>query len=106
MLICICLNCATVESELLNDIESAYDCYKALEKYHLNEGLVKQVNLIQNALAQHVAHNKDQLSNCWKIHEDICHAFWMLGGITEETFINITLLIILWCGHEHMRTMI
>ena len=30
----------------------------------------------------------------------------MPGGITEETFINITLLIILRCGHEHMHTMI
>ena len=55
----ICLNCATIESELLDNIESTYDCYKALEKYHLNEEPVKQVNLIQNALAQCVACDKD-----------------------------------------------
>ena len=30
----------------------------------------------------------------------------MPGGITEETFINITLLIVLSTGHEHIRTMI
>ena len=30
----------------------------------------------------------------------------MPGGITEETFINITLLIVLGCGHEHMHAMI
>ena len=100
------LNCATIESELLNDIESAYECYKALETYHLNEGPVKQVNLIQNALAQCVARDKDQLTNCRKIREDIRRAFRMPGGITEETFINITLLIVLGAGHKHMRAMI
>jgi len=100
------LNCAIIESKLLDDIESAYDCYKALEKYHLNEGPVKQVNLIQNALAQHIACDKDQLSNYRKIREDIRHAFRMPGGITEETFINITLLIVLSAGHEHIRAMI
>jgi len=82
----ICLNCATIESELLDDIDTAYKCFKALETYHLNEGPVKQVNLIQNALAQHVARDKDQVSNCRKIRNDICRAFNMPGGITEETF--------------------
>jgi hypothetical protein len=100
------LNCATIESELLDDVESAYECWKALENYHLNEGPVKQVNLIQNALSQRVARDKDQLTNCRKIREDIHHAFRMPGSITEETFINITLLIVLGSGHEHMRAMI
>ena len=51
-------------------------------------------------------HISVQVSNCWKIHEDIRHAFNMPRGIMEETFINITLLIVLGCGHEHMRAMI
>jgi len=29
----------------------------------------------------------------------------MPGGITKETFINITLLIVLGSGHEHMRAL-
>jgi len=100
------LNCATVESELLDDVMTTYECFKTLEKYHPNEGPVKQVNLIQNALAQRVARDKDQVSNCRKIRENIRRAFRMPGGITEEAFINITLLIVLGCGHEHMRAMI
>jgi len=100
------LNCTPVEHELLDDIDTAYKCFKALETYHLDEGPVKQVNLIQNALAQRVARDKDQVSNCRKIREDIRRAFDMPGGIMAETFINITLLIILGCGHEHLRAMI
>ena len=100
------LNCAPVECELLDDIDTTYKCFKALETYHLDEGPVKQVNLIQNALAQRVAHDKDQVSNCWKIREDIRRAFDMPGGIMAETFINITLLIVLGCGHEHLHAMI
>ena len=42
----ICLNCTTVESELLDNVMTTYKCFKTLEKYHLNEGPVKQVNLI------------------------------------------------------------
>jgi hypothetical protein len=96
----------TIESELLDYIDTAYECFKALEKYHLNESPVKQVNLIQNALAQRVARDKDQLINCSKMREDIRRAFRMPGGITEETFIKITLLIVLGSGHEHMHPMI
>lgn len=48
-------NCAIVESELIDKAKSAYESFHALETYHLNEGPVKQVNLIQNALAQRVA---------------------------------------------------
>ena len=94
------INCATIESELLDDIDSAYACFKALETYHLD---VKQVNLIQNALAQRVARDKDQVANCRKIREDIRRAFHMPGGITEDTFVTITLLIVLGNGHEHIR---
>ena len=46
------LNCTTIKSELLDDIDTAYKCFKALKTYYLNEGPVKQVNLIQNTLAQ------------------------------------------------------
>jgi len=91
------INCATIESELLDDIDSASACFKALETYHLD---VKQVNLIQNA---RVARDKDQVANCRKIREDIRRAFRLPGGITEDTFVNIALLIVLGNGHEHIR---
>ena len=94
----ICLNCATIESELLDDIDTAYKCFKALKTYHLNEGPVKQVNLIQNGLAQCVACDNDQVSNCQKIREDIHHSdvwaqlglkavawAWLLGAQALQT---------------------
>ena len=45
------LNCATIESKLLDDIDTAYKYFKALKMYHFNEGPIKQMNLIQNTLA-------------------------------------------------------
>lgn len=99
-------SCATVESELIEKAKSAYECFTALQTYHLNKRPVKQVNLIQNALSQRVARDKDQVVNCRKVREDIRRAFRMPGGITEDIFVNITLLIILGNGHEHVRAMI
>jgi len=32
------LNCGTIQSKLLYDVKTVYRCYKAFEKYHLNEG--------------------------------------------------------------------
>jgi hypothetical protein len=47
-------NCATLESKLLGDIADARGCFVALETYHVNEGPVKQVYLIQGVLTQHI----------------------------------------------------
>ncbi|KAF8958398.1 hypothetical protein BDZ97DRAFT_1762165 [Flammula alnicola] len=99
-------NCTTVESDILENLATARECWKALQTLHLDEGPIKQVNLIQNALAQRVARDKEQVTKVRQVREDIRRAFRMPGGITEETFVNITCLIVLGAGHDHLRAMI
>ncbi|KAF8965616.1 hypothetical protein BDZ97DRAFT_1918168 [Flammula alnicola] len=99
-------NCATVESDILENLATARECWKALQTLHLDEGPIKQVNLIQNALAQRIARDKEQVTKVRQVRKDIRRAFRMPGGITEEMFVNITCLIVLGAGHDHLRTMI
>ncbi|KAF8974781.1 hypothetical protein BDZ97DRAFT_1751500 [Flammula alnicola] len=99
-------NCATVENDLLENVTTARECWKVLQTLHLDEGPIKQVNLIQNVLAQRVTRDKEQVTKVRQVREDIRRAFRMPGGITEETFINITCLIVLGAGHDHLRAMI
>ena len=102
------LSIAKTESEHCEGKTTAITCWDALRDFHLNEGPIKQINLIQKALSTSIPYDKLIVQTARDIHDDIRHAFQMPGGVTEETFICITLLNSLGFAsdHSHTRTII
>lgn len=98
-------NCAQAERALLDDIETARECWELLEGRHLAEDPVRQTGLILGALAVRIPRDKEQVTKARQIRNDIRRAFRMVGGV-EEAIINAVLLRALDSGHDHTRTLI
>ncbi|KAF8166156.1 hypothetical protein BJ912DRAFT_934718 [Pholiota molesta] len=96
-------NCAQVERDLLDNIETARECWELLEARHLAEDPVRKTGLILGALAIRITRDKEQVTKARQIHNDIRRAFRMAGGV-EEAIINAVLLRALDSGHDHTRT--
>ncbi|PPQ94771.1 hypothetical protein CVT25_007854 [Psilocybe cyanescens] len=90
-----------MEWEKIDHLETALACWTALETYHLDEGPIKQVILIQKALATHILRDENMVTKAQEIHKDVHCAFQIPGGITEDIFTMITILNALDDGHDH-----
>jgi len=99
-------NCVKAERELFREVTTAKAYWEALQKVHLAEGPVKQMELIRGAFNTPIPRTRDQLTVARKIHDDIQRAFDMPGGLSKDTFSCIVLLTMLGDGHEHTRAII
>ena len=102
------LSIAKTKLEHCEGKTTAKTCWDALQDFHLNEGPIKQINLIQKALSMSTPYSKLIVQTARDICDNICHAFQMPGGVTEETFICIALLNSLGfaLNHSHTHTII
>src|SRR5271156_4651345 len=64
-------NCVKAEQELFYEVPTAKAYWEALQKVHLAEGPVKQMELIRGAFNTPIPRTKDQLMVAQKIHDDI-----------------------------------
>jgi Reverse transcriptase (RNA-dependent DNA polymerase)/GAG-pre-integrase domain/gag-polypeptide of LTR copia-type len=97
---------AKTEFELIDNLSTAKDCWNALSTYHLDEGPIKQANLIQEALTTRITRDDQMMVKLRKLRDDITRAFDMPGGINKETFTCILALQSLGAGLEHSRAII
>jgi len=97
---------AQPENELLDKLDHAHQCWSALQAYHLDEGPIKQANLIQGALAVRIDRDDQMMVKLRQIHDDLDRAFEMKGGIDKNTFICIVVLQALGSGLDHSRAII
>ncbi|KAF8798816.1 hypothetical protein BYT27DRAFT_7122570, partial [Phlegmacium glaucopus] len=100
------MNCSEIEQEFLEKYPSALRCWEALQKAHLAEGPVKQMDLIRTAFTTRIPRDKDQDAKVRQITEDIRRAFDMPGGLSRDTLTCIALLSALGDGHDHLRAII
>jgi hypothetical protein len=100
------MNCSEIEQEFLEKYPSALGCWNALQKAHLAEGPVKQMDLIRTAFTTRIPRDKDQDARVRQIMEDIRRAFDMPGGLSRDTLTCIALLSALGEGHDHLRAII
>ncbi|KAF8797537.1 hypothetical protein BYT27DRAFT_7022093, partial [Phlegmacium glaucopus] len=80
--------------------------WEKLESYHLEEGPIKQANLIQSALTTRIDHDDQMMVKVRQLRDDLRRAFRMQGGINKETFISIIVLQALGAGLDHSRAII
>lgn len=97
---------AQPENELLDKLDYAHQCWSSLQTYHLDEGPIKQANLIQGALAIQIDRDDQMMIKLRQIRDDLDRAFEMKGGIDKNTFICIVVLQALGSGLDHSRAII
>ena len=97
---------AKTEHELIDNLDRAHQCWSALSDYHLDEGPIKQANLIQGALAMRIDRDDKMIVKLRQIRDDLNRAFEMKGGIDKNTFICIVALQALGVGLDHSRAII
>ncbi len=95
--------CSEVEKDLLTNIKTARDCWVKLEALHTNEGPVRQAQLIQGVVGKKFARSADMVDTARAQLKDMSRAFKMPGGLSEDTFISVILLMNLGAGLEHIR---
>jgi Reverse transcriptase (RNA-dependent DNA polymerase)/GAG-pre-integrase domain len=94
------------EFELIDSLGTAKAYWDALSTYHLDEGPIKQANLIQSALTIRISRDSQMMSKLRQLRDDIFRAFDMPGGIDKETFVCILALQAFGAGLEHSRAII
>jgi Reverse transcriptase (RNA-dependent DNA polymerase)/GAG-pre-integrase domain len=94
------------EFELIDQLTTAKAYWDALSTYHLDEGPIKQANLIQGALTMRITRDAQMMSKLRQLRDDIFRAFDMPGGIDKETFVCILALQAFGTGLEHSRAII
>ncbi|KAF8810845.1 hypothetical protein BYT27DRAFT_7090910, partial [Phlegmacium glaucopus] len=94
------------ERDLVSTLTSAKETWEKLESYHLEEGPIKQANLIQSTLTTRIDRDDQMMAKIRKLRDDLRRAFRMQGGINEETFISIIILQALGTGLDHSRAII
>lgn len=94
--------CSEVEKDLLKDVASARACCTTLEKIHTNKGPVCQAQLIQGIVSRKFARGTDMVDTARSQWKDMSRAFKMPGGLSEDTFICVILLMNLGSGLEHI----
>ena len=97
---------AKPEHELIDNLDLAHQCWSTLSTYHLDEGPIKQANLIQGALAMRIDRDDQMMVKLRQLRDDLSRAFEMQGGINKETFICIVALQALGTGLDHSRAII
>ncbi len=90
--------CSEVEKDLLTNIKTARDCWVMLEALHTNEGPVRQAQLIQGVVGKKFARSADMVDTARRQLKDMSRAFKMPGGLSEDTFISVILLMNLGAG--------
>ena len=97
---------AKPELELVDGLDRAHQCWSALSTYHLDEGPIKQANLIQGALAMHIDRDDQMIVKLRQLRDDLNRAFEMQGGIDKNTFICIVALQAMGTGLDHSRAIV
>ena len=97
---------AKPEHKLINGLDLAHQCWSALSTYHLEEGLIKQANLIQGALAMRIDRDEQMMVKLRQLRDDLSRVFDMQGGINKDTFICIIALQALGTGLDHSRAIV
>ena len=97
---------AKTEFELIDTLNMAKGCWDALSTYHLDEGPIKQANLIQEALTTHITWDDQMMVKLRKLRNDITWAFDMPGRINKETFTCILALQSLGASLKHSQAII
>ena len=95
--------CCKVEKDVIKDVTSACACWDALKKIHTNEGPVRQAQLIQGVVSHKFSCSADMVDTARSQWKDMSRAFKMPGGLSEDTFICVILLMNLGSGLEHIR---
>ncbi|KAF4610275.1 hypothetical protein D9613_010539 [Agrocybe pediades] len=85
-------NISFADCELIEGLSTARECWEKLRTHHVDERPIRQVNLIQKALATRIIRDGNQLSKARQIREDIRRAYRMPRGITEDILIQIAIL--------------
>ncbi|KAF8810400.1 hypothetical protein BYT27DRAFT_7091975, partial [Phlegmacium glaucopus] len=94
------------ERDLVSTLVGAKETWEKLETYHLEEGPIKQANLIQSALTMRIDRDDQMMTKVRCLRDDLHRAFRMQGGINKETFISIVVLQALGTGLDHSRAII
>ena len=97
---------AKTEHELIDTLDRAHQCWSALSTYHLDEGPIKQANLIQGALSMRIDRDDQMMIKLRQLRDDLNRAFEMQNGIDKDTFICIVTLQALGTGLDHSRAII
>ena len=97
---------AKTEHELIDALDRAHQCWSTLSAYHLDEGPIKQANLIQGALAMRIDRDDQMMVKLRQLCDDLNRAFDMKGGIDKDTFICIVSLQAFGTGLDHSRAIV
>ena len=97
---------AKPEHELIDKLDRAHQCWTTLSTYHLDEGPIKQANLIQGTLAMRIDRDDQMMIKMRQLCDDLNRAFEMQGGIDKDTFICIVALQALGTGLDYSRAII
>ncbi|KAF8800335.1 hypothetical protein BYT27DRAFT_7117784 [Phlegmacium glaucopus] len=91
---------SATERDLVSSLPGAKETWHKLESYHLEEGPIKQANLIQNALTIRIDRDDQMMTKVRGL------LFCMQGGINEDTFVTILALQALSTGLDHSQAII